>query len=65
MLLEIRFLDGYYGADKDRNRDWPPSPGRLFSAVVNAFGTMSRCGEKMGKDVLLWFENLVAPDSPS
>jgi CRISPR-associated protein Csb2 len=74
MLLQFRFLNGYYGSTKNGNqkreqiRDWPPSPSRLFSAFTNAFYTYVRFQKNKhhdfqeDKSVLTWLENLNPPD---
>jgi len=61
MLIEIRFFNGYYGADQDRNREWPPSPGRLFSALINTFSIMAK-NVASDRTILQWFESLMAPE---
>ena len=40
--------------------EWPPSPSRLFGALVAADGTGSRCRVTDGAE-LKWFERLPAP----
>lgn len=60
--IEIDFLTGRYTAHSPSGygtREWPPHPGRFFSALVAAyhehdFGTEERA-------VLEWIENLPAP----
>jgi CRISPR-associated protein Csb2 len=56
LLLSVRFHDGrYHGAG-----DWPPSPARLFQALVAG----AACGGALSdqdKVSLIWLENLQAP----
>jgi len=40
--------------------EWPPSPARLFSALVAGDGTRSRCSMTEGTE-LLWLESLAPP----
>jgi CRISPR-associated protein Csb2 len=56
LLLSARLLDGcYYGVG-----DWPPSPFRLFQALVSAAHTGRRATEAEIQ-ALRWLENLDAP----
>ena len=41
--------------------EWPPSPARLFSALVAAEGTRDRCQFTTGEE-LSWLERLPPPD---
>lgn len=56
LLISVRFHDGrYHGAG-----DWPPSPARLFQALVAG----AACGGALSgqdKESLIWLENLQAP----
>lgn len=56
LLLSVRFHDGrYHGIG-----DWPPSPARLFQALVAG----AACGHKLAeldKTALVWLESLPAP----
>ncbi len=56
LLISVRFHDGrYHGSG-----EWPPSPARLFQALVAG----TACGEGLSEDALLafkWLESLDAP----
>jgi CRISPR-associated protein Csb2 len=55
LVIRIRFHDGrYHGAG-----DWPPSPARLFQALVAAAGLNGRLAAE--RDSLRWLEELPAP----
>jgi CRISPR-associated protein Csb2 len=55
LLISVRFHDGrYHGAG-----DWPPSPARLFQALVAAAARPRLNDEK--RKALRWFEKLDAP----
>lgn len=59
LLIEVRLLNGrYHGAG-----DWPPSPFRLFQALVaGAYGGRWRAEPDDGKDAAFrWLEQLAAP----
>jgi CRISPR-associated protein Csb2 len=47
-------------AGTDPVGEWPPSPARLFSALVAADGTGSRCTKTSGEE-LCWLEGLDPP----
>jgi CRISPR-associated protein Csb2 len=47
-------------AGQDPAGEWPPSPARLFSALVAADGTGSRCAVTTGEE-LEWLESLEPP----
>lgn len=56
LLLSIRFLDGrYHGVP-----DWPPSPARVFQALVAAAARGTALPDE-AKVALEWLENLNAP----
>lgn len=56
LLLTIRFHDGrYYGVP-----DWPPSPARVFQALVSA-AARGRTISRDAKSALEWLETLGAP----
>jgi len=62
LLLTVRWLDDrYHGLlDREGPREWPPSPFRLFQALVAG---VARCGElefSMGES-LEWLQSLDAP----
>lgn len=52
--------DGIAWAQGEPRGEWPPSPARLFSALVAGAGTRDRCPWSSGDD-LLWLERLEAP----
>lgn len=55
LLISVRFYDGrYHGAG-----DWPPSPARLFQALVAAAALPGLNDEK--RTALQWLETLDAP----
>ena len=57
LALEVEFLLGRYSATDYRDRDrpeWPPHPGRLFSALVSGAG-QAGLGES-AQAALLWLE---------
>jgi CRISPR-associated protein Csb2 len=55
LLISVRFHDGrYHGAG-----DWPPSPARLFQALVAA--AAKPAFEQTSCDALKWLEKLDAP----
>lgn len=62
LLLSVRFLDDrYHGlTDNGEQAEWPPSPFRLFQALVAG----NACGHEIPKavlDALLWLETLPPP----
>ena len=59
LLIEVRFVDGRYHG----NRDWPPSPFRLFQALVaGSYGGRWASESATDKDeALRWLERLDAP----
>src|SRR5579883_871510 len=57
LLISVRFYDGrYYGAG-----DWPPSPARLFQALVAAAPKTGDALEQKSRAALAWLEQLDAP----
>ena len=63
LLLAVRFHEGRYHGDADRFRGadgWPPSPGRLFQALVAAAarGALLRDDDRRA---LRWLEQLDPP----
>ncbi len=55
LYISVRFHDGrYHGAD-----DWPPSPARLFQALVSAAAKPAL--HQTSRDALGWLEKLDAP----
>jgi CRISPR-associated protein Csb2 len=56
LLISVRFHDGrYHGTG-----DWPPSPARLFQALVAGIGHDGPLGDEMSKP-LEWLEELNPP----
>ena len=56
LVISVRLLDGrYHGAG-----DWPPSPARLFLALVAGAG-MSGPLTDLDRNALLWMEKLGDP----
>jgi len=70
LCLTVRFLDPeprFHGRDSSGEPEWPPSPVRLFQAIVSAAATRWR-GEdftRIAREPLLWLEtiqpSIVAP----
>lgn len=58
LLLSVRFYDGrYHGLDTSGRPEWPPSPARLFQALVSgAAQGHGLC--KKDTDALHWLEKL-------
>ncbi len=55
LLLSVRFHDGrYHGTG-----DWPPSPARLFQALVAAAAKPSL--DDASRDALAWLERQAPP----
>lgn len=53
--------DNLSWADREPQGEWPPSPARLFSALVAGDGTRDRCRLTTGED-LFWLEELEPPE---
>ena len=68
LAISVELLHGTFRGDPDGtantgrlNRgEWPPSPARLFAALVAADGTRDRCRVTDGTE-LAWFERLPPP----
>jgi CRISPR-associated protein Csb2 len=68
LSITVEFLNGTYRADPDGTAitgndvdgEWPPTPMRLFSALVAADGTRDRCRVTTG-DELRFLEGASAP----
>ena len=66
--VSVEFLHGTFRGDPDgtantgrlRRGEWPPSPSRLFAALVAADGTGDACRVTDGAE-LEWFERLPPP----
>ncbi len=79
LAISVEFLHGTFRADPTGSAitgqlatgEWPPSPTRLFSALVAADGTGNRCRvtQNTGQDELRWLEDQPPPiifaDAPS
>src|SRR5581483_8717579 len=55
LVIYVRLHDGRYHG----RGDWPPSPARLFQALVAGAGLSGRLSE--AKQALKWLEKLPAP----
>lgn len=61
LLLSVRFVGTrYHGLEPDGRPEWPPSPARLFQALVAGAARGAALAEK-DKEALAWFERLDAP----
>ena len=68
LAITVELLHGTFRADPDgtastghlNHGEWPPSPARLFAALVAADGTRDRLRVTDGSE-LEWFERLPAP----
>lgn len=62
LSIDIEYLSGVcYAAElhDDGMAEWPPSPDRLFSALVDAMSSRPGC---RGKDALRWLESQGPPE---
>ncbi|MDE0220258.1 MAG: type I-U CRISPR-associated protein Csb2 [Spirochaetaceae bacterium] len=61
LLITVRFHDGRYHGEENGTAHWPPSPGRLFQALVAgaARGSMVPAGDQ---HALRWLEELPPPE---
>ena len=58
--VSLLFLDGrFHGKVEDGSPEWPPSPLRLFQAIVNA--NASKLDEPAIQEALCWLEEQPAP----
>jgi CRISPR-associated protein Csb2 len=65
LRISVRFLDGaFHGRADGGANEWPPSPLRLFQALVAASAARwnERRGIKHAAAALRWLEGLPAPD---
>ncbi len=60
LLISIRFHDGRYHGRAQGGPDWPPSPARLFQALV-AGAARGAALDGTDQEALSWLENLEAP----
>ena len=59
LCVTVRFLSAtYHGRDRDGGSEWPPSPLRLFQALVAAAG-LTRAARQ--DEALRWLERQAAP----
>jgi len=58
LCITIHFLDGLFHGQGDHGREWPPSPFRLFQAMLAA---SARSGN-ISNDVFYWLEQLAPPE---
>src|SRR4051812_10293479 len=56
LLISVRFHDGRYHG----TADWPPSPARLFQALVAGIGQEGPLNDNMSRP-LEWLEELAPP----
>lgn len=61
LLITVRFHDGRYHGEENGTAHWPPSPGRLFQALVAgaARGSTVPAGDQ---HALRWLEELPPPE---
>lgn len=59
-IIRAASPDGNALADGEHQGEWPPSPARLFSALVAADGSGSRCSVTSGSE-LCWLEAQAPP----
>jgi CRISPR-associated protein Csb2 len=65
LRISVRFLDGaFHGRGDGGANEWPPSPLRLYQALVAASAARwnERRGIKHAAPALRWFESLPAPE---
>ncbi|MFN4241837.1 MAG: type I-U CRISPR-associated protein Csb2 [Tepidisphaerales bacterium] len=65
LRITVRFLQPYCHARRDDDTpEWPPSPMRLFQALVNAAAARFNQRQHLtsAADTLAWLESLPAPD---
>jgi CRISPR-associated protein Csb2 len=63
LVIEIRLLAGRFGASSHNDRsaaEWPPHPGRLFSALVHTWADADE-PDPVERADLVWLEALGAP----
>ena len=68
LAISVELLHGTFRGDPEgtantgalKRGEWPPSPARLFAALVAADGTRERCRVTDGAE-LAWFERLPPP----
>lgn len=61
LLITVGFLDDrYHGLEPDGRPEWPPSPARLFQALVAGAARGAALAEE-DKNALVWLERLEPP----
>ena len=62
LLLTVRWLDNrYHGLlGRDGPPEWPPSPFRMFQALVSGIARRGELGSELGKS-LMWLQTLDPP----
>jgi CRISPR-associated protein Csb2 len=61
LLISVRFVSGrYHGLEPDGRPEWPPSPARLFQALV-AGGARGAALSEKDRKALEWLERLAPP----
>lgn len=61
LVISVRFHDGrFHGQGGDGSPEWPPSPARLFQALVASVGNNSTLSDEE-TSALEWLEQLPAP----
>jgi len=58
LCITIHFLDGLFHGQGDHGREWPPSPFRLFQAMLAA----SASSGNVSNDAFYWLEQLSLPE---
>ncbi|PWC96006.1 type I-U CRISPR-associated protein Csb2 [Azospirillum sp. TSO5] len=62
LSVTVRFLHGrFHGQGDQGRREWPPSPARLFQALVAAAAALPEEEKPGAAQALLWLEGLPAP----
>lgn len=63
LVISVRFFGGrYHGLDTEGRPEWPPSPGRLFQALVASAAKGAILREE-DRNAFAWLERLKAPSS--
>lgn len=66
MIVQVKLLNGFHGRDSNNQLEYPPAPGRLYTAVVNGMYKWLRTSQTDNRDLLreaiLYMERLPMPD---
>lgn len=63
MIIGVKFLNGFHGANSNGESEYPPSPARLFSALTQAMYTLQKLDKsKTYRELLLWLEQQTPPN---